>query len=462
VRRVDLVAGLGVLACASPTEAAAQVAPPAPEAIAVGDYLVVPIVESRVRGEYWHDLADQDKALLVERSRLGADVQRGPIEAKVVFQDARLWDLGGTATSDVVGLPPQQGVTSAFEGWIEAHTPGARPSFVRVGRQAIQWGEGRLLGVADWSPTGRSLDAARGRLVAGDWAFELLAASLTDAYPFDQAVLSSSYGELFGARVEWSFDPLFAVDLYGLVRIAQNNPRLSAFEFDTTVQGQTYTPALRLHGQGQGWSWGAEGAVQLGHADTLGAGMDRSAWAAAGHVAYAFPHVELSPEVRVGVAYASGDTGSGTYHAFDPLLPDVHTAWTGAMDLFAWSNEEEADARLSIAPWSDAVASIAYRYTQLAEPGGAWRSAYLEVIGAAPGNGAHSLGHEIDAALTWSPWIPVDLTVGYSALILGDGAKNVLVANGLGSVHTSGTGMVTVTPPDVAQFAYAQVGVRMP
>jgi hypothetical protein len=390
-------------------------------------------------------------------------VQRGPIEARVVFQDARVWDLGGNQPPmDVVGLPPQLALTSAFEGWVEAHTSGARPSFLRLGRQPIQWGEGRLLGIADWSPTGRALDALRGRLVTGDWAFEVLGASLNDTFPLGAELLAPSYGELFGARAEWWLDPLFAVDLYGLVRLAQSNPSVNpsptAFfsQADTSVKGQTYTPALRLHGEGRGWTWGAEGAVQLGHADDLG--KDRFAWAASGHVAYAFDHVDLSPAVRLGAAYASGDTGSSTYRAFDPLLPDVHTVWTGAMDLFAWSNEEEADARVSIAPWSDAAASLAYRYTQLAEPGGTWRSAYLEPIAAAPGNTARALGHEIDAILAWSPWAPVDVTLGYSALLLGDGAKNLLVANGVGPVHAGGA----VTPPNLAQFAYAQVAVRMP
>lgn len=440
MKRVPLASAVAVLTWAG--AASAQVAPPAPESVAVGDWQIAPVVEARVRGEYRHDLDGQDRGTLLERARLGADAERGPIEMRVVLEDARLWDLG--EGFDAWGQPSQFAFTGPYEAWAEAHTAGARPSFVRVGRQPVTWGEGRLLGVADWSPTGRALDAVRGRLVAGSWAFELLAASLSDPVPPDGSVLSPAYGELVGARAEWAIDPLFAVEAYTLERFAQQNPTAS---LDGNVRGETYTGALRLHGDAHGWTWGAEGAGQLGHASELN--EDRLAWAAAGHVAYTFEYVRLLPTVRLGASYASGDDGtSSKLQQFDPLLPDVHE-WHGAMDLFAWSNEMEGNARVAIAPWTDAVAAIEYRYAQLAQAGGTWVSGYLLSLGRAPGNTSAALGHEIDASLTWSPWVPVELSAGYSMLVLGDGAKEALAAGHL-------------TPPDLAHYAYGQATVRLP
>jgi hypothetical protein len=450
VRRVGVVAGLVVLGVLVPcTRARAQVAAPAPETLAVGDWQLAPVVETRLRGEYRHDLDDRDRGLLTERVRLGVDVERGPVEGRVVLQDARLWDLG--AGSDTLGQQPQFALTGPYEAWGGAHTASAHPSFVRVGRQAVTWGEGRLLGVSDWSPAGRTLDAVRGRLVVGDGAFELLAAVLSETVPPRGEVIGEAYGELFGARGEWAFDPLFALDAYALARIAHDDPTTAilASEPSPTVRGQTYTGALRLHGDAHAWTWGAEGAYQLGHSDDLR--IDRSAWAAAGHVAYTFDHVLLLPTVRLGASYASGDDGGSTYRAFDPLLPDVHT-WHGAMDLFSWSNEEEASFRAAIAPWTDGIAAVEYRYARLAQPGGAWRSAYLQTIGVAPGNTSADLGHEIDAILTWSPWVPVELTAGYSVALLGDGAKAIL-ASLPGSA---------VSPSGLSHFAYGQATLRVP
>jgi hypothetical protein len=417
----------------------------------VGDWTLAPVVEVRVRGEYRHDLDAQDKGTLGERVRLGVDVERGPLTARVVLQDARLWDLGVRA--DVLGQPPPFASTTAYEAWAEAHTGGARPSFVRVGRQPITWGEGRLLGAADWSPTARSLDAVRGRLVASDWAFEALAAALSDTVPAAGSLVGQAYGELLGARAEWALDPLLAFELYGLARFAQDSP---ATTLEDTVRGQTFTGALRLHGAAHAWSWGAEGAYQGGHVDHLG--QDRGAFAAAGHVGFTFEHVRLLPTLRAGVAYASGDDGSSSqYRAFDPLLPDVHT-WHGAMDLFAWSNELEASLRAAVAPFTDAVAAVEYRYVRLAQAGGAWRTAYLETVGAATGNTDGELGHEVDASLAWSPWEPVELRAGYSLAVMGAGAKAILAARELGTVQSSGT----LSQPGLLHFAFAQASLRIP
>jgi hypothetical protein len=159
-----------------------------------------------------------------------------------------------------------------------------------------------------------------------------------------------------------------------------------------------------------------------------------------------FELVPLRPAARLGVSYASGDRGGATYGTFDPLLPDVHV-WHGAMDLFAWSNEEEASARASIVPWVDAVASIEYRYVRLAVAGIPWRSAYFVSLGARPGSTDQELGHELDGQLSWSPWAPVELVAGYSALVLGTAAREILAATHPGSV------------PDVSQLAFAQARV---
>ena len=449
MKRAGVLAGVVAFAWAS--GARAQVAPPAPEALSVGDWKLAPLLEVRVRGEYRHDLDAQDKGVLGERVRLGVDVERGPVEARVVLQDAHLWDLG--LVSDVVGQPAPFASTGAYEAWGEARTSGPRPSFVRVGRQAITWGEGRLLGAAEWSPAGRSLDAVRGRLVAGDWSFEALAAGLADPAPQQVALVDAYYGGLFGVRAQWALDPLLAFDLYGLARLAQEplgEPRGHGARAD--VHRRPPRPrreprvGLGRRGRVPGRPRGAP------RRRPLRVGGQRA------HVAYTLERTVLLPTVRLGAAYASGDDGSSsTYRAFDPLLPDVH-AWHGAMNLFAWSNEAEASARVAVAPWTDAVAAVEYRYVRMAEPGGAWRTAYLDTVGAAPKNADGELGSEIDVTLRWSPWVPVELGVGYSAAILGGGAKAVLSAREVGTVQSSGT----IAQPDLLHFAYASAALRLP
>jgi hypothetical protein len=431
---------LGVAIFVFPGVARAQLAPAAPETISVGDWKLAPVAELMLRGEYRHDVDDTDRVMLIERARLGLSASQGALDARVVLEDARALDVVGTAAA--LGGPPPQANTGAYEAWVEAHTANARPSFVRVGRQAVAWGEGRLLGTNDWSPAGRSLDAVRGRLVAGDADFELLAAALEDPAPLPGGPFAfDAYGELFGARGQWALVPLFAVEAYALIRLAQVTPLDT---FDLSVPGETYTGALRLHGRSEAWAWGAEGAYQLGHRDRFAG--PREAWAAAAHVAHTFERVELRPTAQIAVAYATGDNGGTTYHEFDPLLPDVHR-WHGAMDLLSWSNDEEASARVGCEPWTDGSIAIEYRYARLAEPGGTWRSGYLTPIGRLASNTEAELGHEVDAVVAWAPWLPVEISAGYSAFFIGSGARAILSATG--------------SVPSVSHFAYLQVRLAL-
>ena len=408
------------------------------------DWQLAPVLEVRMRAEYRHDLDNQDRSILVERARLGIDASRGPLGARLVMQDARAFDL--VSDTDMIPGPVRLMATDAHEAWADVHTPSIRPSFFRVGRQSIVWGEGRLLGAAEWSPQGRALDALRGRLVIGDGAAELLAAVLQDPTVAGGAIEGSAYGELFGARGQWAFDPLFSVDAYGLAVVAQENPQDASATIGGTIKGETYTCALRVWGDSQDWAWSTEGAYQFGHVAALA--VARSAFAGAAHLSHTFTGVALKPTVGVGGAYATGDDGGKTYHAFDPLLPDVHT-WHGAMDVFAWSNEAEASAKVAIVPWADGAASLEYRYARLARAAGAWESGYLLTIGRLASNDKTSLGSEVDATVAWSPWGPVELVVGYSILALGDGARAILAARAPGASSAA-----------VSQFAIAQASIR--
>jgi hypothetical protein len=425
--------GMGAMVVVWAARAPGQASTAASETVPVGDWQIGPVIELEARGEYRHDLDDRDRGVLVERARLGVDASRGPIEARVVGQDARSLDLAG---GDVVGGAPAFAFTGAYEAWAGARTDGARPSFIRVGRQPVVWGEGRLIGAADASPAGRSLDAVRGLLVSGDAAVEVLGAALQD-WPATPPFSIDPYAGLVGARAEWAIDPLFALEASGLVRLARRDPL-----DQTAVKGQTYTATARLHGDARGWTWDGEGAYQWGHVEGVTrAGPSpftgrRAAWAGAGHVAYSFERAWAAPTIRLAAAYATGDRSASTYRAFDPMIPDVRV-WHGAMDAFAWSNEAEASARAAMAPWTDGVVTVEYRYAVLAQPGAAWRSATLRTIGQAPGNTDGILGHEIDSTVEWSPCVPVRLRVGYSALVLGDGARAILAASQSGSAHVS-------------------------
>jgi hypothetical protein len=503
-----VLAALATVAWASP--AAAQSPPAAPTTLSVGDWQLAPSLELRTRGEYRHDPPDlggldfygrtsqrvRDAWGVSERSRLGLEADHGALRAKITLQDAR---AAGTAepTASFYGSPgidriapyeafievrqsspsrEREGQLPPPRGGAEASAAG-RPAYVRLGRQAVVWGEGRLVGDADFSPVGRSLDAARGHVAAGNFDFEALAAILEMPGPLgsafaDTAGPAHSGVQLYGVLGKWTAAPLLRVELYALARMARSTGGLlDGSRFQTArLAGETYTGALRVSGDSKGWTYGVEGAYQLGRADSLAVGgADVRAFAAAAHVSKLLEQVALTPTFRISASYASGDDGGGTYRQFDPLLPDPQR-FHGQTDLFAWSNEMDAAGRASIVPWRDTSFGVEYRYARLAQCAGEWIGSYLHAVGSpAPTGGLVSgagaspivdeeLGHELDVAFAWRPWLPLELRAGWSGLLLGAGAKAIMAAHARGRGELDGS----VKPPTTSQYAYVQATLLVP
>lgn len=492
---VSTLMGMGLTMGAGDVWAQGRTA--APDTLAVGDYQLAPTLEIRTRGEYRRNPLDVggagtppvgDQGVVMNRARLGLGARSDTLGAQVTLQDARAFGQPspGAAFSSPGSLGSTFAVTQAYEAYLEVHTASpTRPSFVRVGRQAVTWGGGLLLGAADWSPVGRTLDAVRVRGVLGAVEGEVLAAMLDSSRP-----LGASFGDaagpprpgaqLVGLRAAWAFTPLLQVEGVGLARFARRGtaavpgplpvPGLDAppgGSLAAAVAGETVTTSLRVSGAGgegapllRGFSYALEGAFQFGRATNLGAGpagsVGRRAFAGAAFASQTFEGIVGSPTVRLGGAYASGHDGGGVYGQFDPLLPDVHTS-LGALDLFALSNLVEAHGRVTVVPAAPLRASVEYRYARLARAAGEWLNGYLATVGSGvatlpvgpAGSAGAELGHEVDGVVTYQPWPALLLTGGYSLLVVGDGARALVTARG-------GEG------GPLAHLGYAQATLRVP
>ncbi len=463
------------------SNAAAQLPPKAPGSIAIGDSSLTPVLDMRVRGELRHDPPDmggrdalsgavgarvRGALAMLERARLGAMVDSGPLRARVVFEDARVW---GTARSDANFGP--------YEAFVEAHTAAARPSWLRLGRQSIHWGDGLLLGAAEFAPVGRSLDAVRGQWVLGNLELEALASLIAATRPNTPSFGTtggpwSPGAQLYGLRAAWLIDPMLKLELASLARIARTGEGGSDLAL-ARGEGEIYTGSLRASGDANGFAYGAEVAMQGGRVARPPSGPEarRSAWAAFVHADKTFETTPLVPVVRIGGSYASGDDGAGgAYGTFDPILPDVHVHF-GAMNAFAWSNTVQAHVRGGIVPFVDATLAVEYRYARLAEANGEWVNGNLQSVGRAttdgrgrgvgPGltNPSAELGHELDVVFGYTPWPMLDLRAGYAGVLWGDGARTILAAQGRGRLDGA-TG--TYAPSDLGHYAFLQARLKLP
>src|SRR5262249_13383010 len=159
-----------------------------------------------------------DQYVVAERVRLGIAVDRGPVTGALVLQDARV--LGNTES--VFEGPGQPALPSLapYEAYVDVHSRSGRRMFLRLGRQRVAWGDGRLIGDDDWSATGRSLDAVRFGLELGDLDLEAMGALLAapgglppSASGSRTPVIHGTGAQLFGLHATYHLFPLLSVEL---------------------------------------------------------------------------------------------------------------------------------------------------------------------------------------------------------------------------------------------------------
>ncbi len=474
------VSSLAVVGVAS--RANAQTTPAAKTTITVGDFELSPELEVRTRGEYRRNPVDmggaplgtsapvfytEDPWAIMERARIGIGADRGALRAKVTLQDARVWgstpETGTQNNSDPSGAFSSTGL---YEAFIEIHTThptpphsdgstAPTPQYLRVGRQAIVWDGGRLLGNADFSPVARTLDAVRGHAGWKSLDFEAFAAILDEARPIgigfgDPSGPYNGGAQLYGGLASVTLDPLFRAQVYGLLR---PHPGFSSDTLSPTstfgqsrLVGDDWTVALGLSGDSKGWKYGITGALQFGRVPLPGGPLDRLAYAVVGDGSRTFDGVVLTPTIKVGAAYASGGRSATQYNQFDPLYPDVQVNH-GMLGAFAMSNIIDVHGAVSIVPCTDFRILAEYRYARMADKTGDWVDTYLVTVG---NNAAHEeLGHEVDLLLSYRPWPALAMSAGYSLLILGEGAKDMLAA------QQRSTG-------DFSHYAFLQMTLTVP
>jgi hypothetical protein len=446
-RRVARLGALGAAFFFLSSLVNAQPAPP-PDGIAVGEFWFRPRLELRLRGEYFHHPVETSGAdapvlgarlgipvgmdhqwVAHERARIGLEVERGVLSAAVVVQDARIAGYPSPLNVESNGELPS---TKFHAAYVEARSTELRPSFVRLGRQEIAWGEGRLLGTSDWWLVPRSLDAVRGRWVVRQFDFEAFAALLTSPgsvppeYAQQGSVASSGGGrtgtgvQLYGLDAMFHLDPLLHFEVAGLARVARAPLPPSLLPSDT------YVVDGRVFGDRAGWSYAAEFAYELGRIAIVDRHPSIAAWGATAHVDWQTTWF-LRPKLALSGSYATGDDGSkpDTIRAFDPILPDAR-AGLGQMGLYGWSNILDAAFTVATTPTDDVRIQLGYHYLQLADSRGAWFSASLFPIGQNPQNDAAFLGHELDVSASVVPFDSLTIRGGYGALITGRGARAVL------------------------------------
>lgn len=384
-------------------EPAATPADP-PFTLRLGDFLFRPSGEVRARLELrarWYD-APADRFLVTTRVRLGLDVRWQAVRAVIQLQDARDMGLAPGAASGAS--------TGVFQGFLEL---GDALSFVRIGRQTIDLGTGRLIGSLNWQSAARSFDAVRARGAIGSFAADAFVALIAaPRHVVDERYEIDSEGDYVGGlSVEW-VEPALRLGMDFLLR--HDGP----YEANLDRRRDVMAFTLRADGALAPVRYVVELIAQIG-GQTGGAGM--TALGAIGEV-----YVQIAepwrPELGLGLTYGTGQSPSGSVSELDNFYPSNHQIY-GLADLFGLRNQAQAFLYGSLTPEAGVLSLwTAGRIFALPEPTARWSNAPGATVGVDPTNTQGFLGGELDVEVRWRPLDPIDFWAGYSIFLPAAGA----------------------------------------
>jgi len=427
-----------------------------------GDHRLDLSLETRYRYERWDARASRSDGFHALRSRVGLGWRwRDRLGAFVEVQDTRLWSLApvssGLAANYRANTPGGDDSRSdslrVRQAWVEL---AGLESRVRVGRQDIKLGTDlayesaswhrlqrtrlaqRLVGTVGWTHGERSYDGVSASLgvLEGHHLRAFAARPTTGVFDVESAYERQESVVVGGAR--WTVRPgtwVDDVELAGFfVGYADDRDPDEVAGLEGEVEVYTAGASLlSVQPLGPGeldvilWGalqWGDFAAVRPGRgADRL----DHLAAAGLAEAGYRLPALPLAPWLRVGVNVASGDADpeDSVHRTFFNVLPTNH-GYYGYADQLAFQNLADLFGQIVLQPHPDAELEImVHRFWLLAEDDaryagtGAFNPQTFGYV-AAPSNGSHDVGTELDVVFAWAVDEHVSVRAGYAFLWGGE------------------------------------------
>lgn len=403
-----------------------------PALLSAGEKAVIPVtpkpedtltfsLEARLRSEWRENNFDFDNGAdaltddtwLLSRLRLGVDWK--PVSwfhFRVEGQDSREFFADRSNTPGVLGAEGD----NAFDlkqAFFEIGDP--KRFSATIGRQELDYGDGRLISRTPWKNITQSFDAVKLHYAADTWWLDA----------FTSSVVRVRKGEF--DLSDWlddsdERDQFFSGLYFSTTALDVQVTDFYAFELHENDRGGSdfVTLGTRMKADPRklaGWDYETEMAVQFGDRS----GKDLSAFAGHWGAGYNWLHVPWKPRIGLEYNYATGDSNAADGHTntFQNLFPTNHPFY-GFMDLFAWQNIHNPAVRLSAEPTEKVKVALDYHLFWLANTGDAWYRASQSPISRPITPGASSYaGSELDFTVVWKALKHLDVQAGYSHFFAG-------------------------------------------
>ena len=275
-----------------------------------------------------------------------------------------------TSTAAGKNLAEDDGPLQLELAYVAIGNPKDCPLSVKVGRQYLQYGEGRLVGNAFWLNIPHTFDAVKVRYQDSFFGVDVFASNLVYVRGdhFDQSnsqdTLSGAYFDFPGLCKE-SVNELYVFARNVSRGILTDNWTLVPAPFRFTAPQDTYTYGVRTKskpGAFGPWDYGIEAMWQVGDRSAVfpatplatakaAPRLDQNAWAFILQGGYTWKDNPLKPRLALIMSAASGDQNSGDKDSqtFQNILPSNHGLY-GMMDLSSLQNIVDYRASFTIKP----------------------------------------------------------------------------------------------------------------
>jgi hypothetical protein len=362
--------------------------------------------EDRVRMETLDGVAFKpaDNTYLLQRLRLNLNIL--PVSwLKFAFQaqDSRVFftNVSPAPTS-------QRDAMDLRVGYVQIGKGEEGPVSLRVGRQGLDFGEGRLVADPNWSNVGRSFDAARLTLRYRKLKLDTFISASDKIYTdgFATPVPGEHFDGMYGSIDNWI--PNSTIQPYVFWKMEHNvkGELVKTGDLDEKTAGLRWVGKLPF-----GFDYGMESALQRGSQAT----EPISAWATHLVAGFTLPNAQHLPRFFVEFNRGSGDQNpkDGVHGTFDTLFPSSHDKF-GVTDLFGWANIVYAREGFQYRVRSTLTFGVADNAFWLADRrDGIYSGGKLSI--ASNGKEGDYIGQEPDVEGRWTParHTLVDLAVGH-------------------------------------------------
>ena len=283
---------------------------------------------------------------------------------------------------------------------------------MNIGRQMLDFGEGRVIGTPQWSNTSRTYDEARVYYGARKAKFEALMISPVK-------ILADSYNRPeLGERIWGTYDTFgdvwkkASVDAYAL-RHSQN--KIGGWAGVGTLGTNSF--GGRLYGPlTQGFAYSFEAVGQTGHTGVFQQRAFAAFASGTKKTTFARKPLLLSAEYKVASGTKAGSTNSGTY---DQLAPANHDKF-GHQDLFGWRNLKSFKSLETLNVTKSFAVNVMYTNQWLYSATDSLFNAQGVVLAISKtGTAGTHVGQELDAFATYK-WGAHTFGAGFGHLFKGE------------------------------------------